>query len=697
MKKLNKANFAGLTSPEQQSEMKCMLAGAWPPLKPLPIFKYETAEYRAMISFDRKRGEWVCRKTSLPSNEVQELRGGLREITLALPHGEAEIFTEGAEQQEQELERDALRRLHAMREWREKYKTGALYFELRNSLSESQRTELDDSLRLSLTARQLQFNPKNVADVFDDLSVAGGRFAALIEFAKRNKTKQGTDTSAQEEGTLLEAESAIDPEAIDHDHSPEFGSPGFEGALTNNVLSVPHQETPEPCADANEFPAVTIKNIFPEQDQPSIAERMVHTASKPFAIEDSELAAEDSPSLVERPRLEHPHQDGHFSVFTDFEAQAPMGQPFEDRTVGSSWCFPRLEISAFQVNVLALLLLFAVTSFTIGLTVGRGPLGKRLREPPQSLLAKDAKPPALPDAADESTPRTLPAPVASSEDSIGAKTLGEATPSEEKPERGTPGSEHSAETRSTDSDSPPAKESTSPVESEVNPEPTGGIGPVTRNVSPLASRKLVRPSSKGLRRPNVVSKAVRTIRSAPRNPARYRPTSAIAATQHPIGAAPHVARSSTILVTVPDRGSQAFRVSFPNKTIAATSSLAMTSQLSVLVPPEPGAAWTHKSARLEAGELVSFGWPRYPSSVRSGLAETIRVRAIIGQLGQVQEVKLLGGSASLLPATTEAIRQWRYTPTLLDKRPVQAQQDVAIEFRPPQYSARLSTPRPPHN
>lgn len=124
----------------------------------------------------------------------------------------------------------------------------------------------------------------------------------------------------------------------------------------------------------------------------------------------------------------------------------------------------------------------------------------------------------------------------------------------------------------------------------------------------------------------------------------------------------------------------------------------MTAQLSVLVPPEGGPIKTRKSARLEAGELVSFGWPRYPKpGDRYGLAETIRVRATIGQLGQVQEVKFLGGSASLLPATTEAIRQWRYSPTLFDKRPVQAQQDVTIEFRPPQYSARLSTPHPSRN
>src|SRR5262249_23339657 len=74
--RLRKANIAGLTSPLQQAEMKSILAGTWPPLKPLPLFKYETVEYRATIDFDKKRGEWACRKTSLPSNKIQELRGG---------------------------------------------------------------------------------------------------------------------------------------------------------------------------------------------------------------------------------------------------------------------------------------------------------------------------------------------------------------------------------------------------------------------------------------------------------------------------------------------------------------------------------------------------------------------------------------------------------------------------------------------
>src|SRR5208282_4726396 len=101
---------------------------------------------------DKIHGEWVCRKTSLPSNKIQELRGGLTEITMALPHGPLEVFTEdlSAEQPEpeQESEKDAQRRLQALREWRGKYENGARYSELQHYLSESQQDEIYDIIRL---------------------------------------------------------------------------------------------------------------------------------------------------------------------------------------------------------------------------------------------------------------------------------------------------------------------------------------------------------------------------------------------------------------------------------------------------------------------------------------------------------------------------------------------------------------------
>jgi hypothetical protein len=594
--RLSKANIAGLPSPLQQAEMKSILAGAWPPLKPLPVFKYETVEYRAIIDFDKKSGEWVCRKTSLPSNKVQELRGGLREITMALPHGEAEIFNEDAEQQEQESEKDTNRRLEAIHEWRENYNSGALYFELRDYLSESQRTEMDDSLRLSLTARQLQFSAKNVGYVFDALSTAGGRFATLIEFAKRSKAKRGTAPKAQGKEAVPEAERAMDQDG------QSLGS--------------------DRCSDVDEFPTVSITNVVPERDPASWAERItLDTASQQSEIETFEIVETDSSSVIE-----HAYQEGHHSpAFTGSAGQAGAVEDAPSR-------FSALQISAFQVVVFGALFLFAVLAFIVGLTVGRGPLGSRFREVPKSMLAGDTKPPAQPDQADESTPAPTP-PVTNFNDSAGTHGLGDAKSAEEK---------------SKDSESVPTTESKAPAKPEVYSDRSGGMR-----------------------------------RSVPRRPA-------------PQWLAPKIsAAPSAILVTLPSRGSQPFRVNFPEKAIAATSSFAMTSQLSVLISAEPGAAMVHKPARLEAGELVSFAWPRYPRpGDRSGLAEIIKVRATIGQLGQVLEVRFLSGSISLLPATTLAIRQWSYRPTLLDKRPVQAQQDVTIEFRPPQYSSKVSSQHP---
>jgi outer membrane biosynthesis protein TonB len=82
---------------------------------------------------------------------------------------------------------------------------------------------------------------------------------------------------------------------------------------------------------------------------------------------------------------------------------------------------------------------------------------------------------------------------------------------------------------------------------------------------------------------------------------------------------------------------------------------------------------------------------------RYGSAETVKVRTTIGQSGHVQDIKLVSGSISLLPATMSAIRLWRYRPTLFNKRPVQVQQDVTIEFLPPQYLSHVLTQHPSRN
>jgi TonB family protein len=760
--KSTRPNIARLTSPVQRAEMKLLLAGRWPPLKPLPVFKYETDEYRASIDFDKTRGEWVCRKASLPSNKVEELRGGLTEITMALPRGQGEVFAEcaAAEQQEQELEKDASRRLQAILEWKENYENGALYSQLQGYLSESQQDEIEESIRLTLTARQLQFNPKNVAFVFEALSKAGGKLATLMEIAQRNKAEHGADVPAKAEAASHDAErlvsveaihptrdlrlqarstpasrtyvelggtnsgivlnisetgmavGAADPLVVDDDYLPRirFQLPGSGQSIeisaqivwlteskksagirfvdltaeARNQISnwIASEKPATECegrppapieslvrASLETFPEEPIGIVFPEQDELSSPERIAHAAFQASKVVTPEILEANPPSFV-------------IALQEKVHRHAPVpgiGPQVRTRKVESSadrienWPSRLyvLEISGFQVA--AVMFLFAVVSLSVVLTVERGPLRNRPRDPQKSIPAVDATSPALPNGPGETTSRTStpPAPrtAGSRSESPSAQSL-DARPDDSAARAGPIGPSSAITTRSlTDSDSP-----------EASPEHNGSAGRIARNAPPRASPK-----------PAHSPKAVGPINGAPRNPA---PRWATPATR----AAPHVSSPSTVLVTGPGDGTKPFRLILPEKPVAASSSFAMTSQLSVLVSPQPGPESAHEPARLQAGELVSFVWPRYPMpGDRHGSSETVKVRTTIGELGQVLDVKHVSGSLSLSPAAMSAIRLWRYKPTLMNRRPVQAQQDVTIEFRPPQHLPRGPTRQPPHN
>jgi hypothetical protein len=648
-------NLAGLSSPGQPAEMKLLLAGAWPPLRPLPVFKYESPECRASIEFDKARGEWVCRKTFLPSNNVQELRGGLAELTKALPPAHAEAFAQcpATGQQGQEFAREASRRLQSILEWKANFENGALYSDLQRHLSESQQQEVEEILRLTLTARQLQLSPKNIAYVFDALSKAGGRLATLMEIAQRKSTPQVADPAENAETTA--------PDAV-----PD--------APVSNLIPATIEDSPEEA----------IESVFPTQEEPALAELAAQTGPEAtVSLPPGNLDA-DPPSFF----VEH-------SEKVDPPASVPAARPQvrthkpnapANRRENPPYRQRALEISGFHIAAFAVVFLFAVISLPIGFTVGRGPLGRWLRDTQQSIFAVHVSPPVLReqqvDATSKSSAPPSPVPSIDSDHSSGITTPGSATLPEEKPKESAGDSESSIEAPATLSNPPPAAEPRPSAHSDDLPGRDGSaaqilrVAPPSTTPGPAHSFKATGPLSRAWK--NHASNSFAPSTSVP-------------------------LRRSTppgILVTTPAHGSKPFRVNFPEKPIAASSSFAMASELSVLVPPEPGSSAVHPSSRsvasrLRAGELVYFVWPRYSrQGERYGSAETVRVRATVGQLGQVLDIKLLSGSAALFPAAKSAVHLWRYRPTLLNNRPIAVQQDITIEFRPPQYLSQVRTQHP---
>jgi hypothetical protein len=650
--------------------MKLILAAKWPALKPLPVFKYETKEYRASIEFDKTHGEWLCRKTSFASNNVQELRGALAELTLALPHDQTAVRAESAaaDQPEPEFDKEANRRVQAILEWRQNYRNGAAYSELRDYLSESQQHEIDDCIRLSLTARQLQFNPKNIAYIFDALSKAGGRLATLIGIALRNKAEREANPAAQ---------ASFPPE------SPRSFAPEPTDTL---IPALAEASTPGPVqslipATFDKSPEQLIERVFTVQQPASPPEPILPAASQasPIATPDTPHVRYESliEALGERPRR-------HSSV-------APLRRPVptarvespEDRTAHWYSRFHVPEISGFQLPALAVAILFAVVSLTVGLTMRRSTPAKHPPDAQNSKPNVATESPASPDRPNQSSSSTPTPPPSNTLVAPSAPPpsfeLQDASPSAEKSTESTPVTASAERVPAISNPSPSSSahliESKPSANSQASPWPDASTGLIVRNDPPPATDK-----------PPHMPKSVGLLRRAPRNLA---PRSV----QPAAFAAPHFSRPAALLVT-PAYGAKPFRVSFPEKTVSANSSFAMTSQLSVLVSPQHGPGAAHMSARLQSAELLSFVWPRYPKSGDPyALAELIKVRATIGRLGRVTVIKFVGGSSSMLPATASAIRQWRYRPTLLNKKPVPAEQDITIEFRPSQYLSHLTTQR----
>jgi len=137
------------------------------------------------------------------------------------------------------------------------------------------------------------------------------------------------------------------------------------------------------------------------------------------------------------------------------------------------------------------------------------------------------------------------------------------------------------------------------------------------------------------------------------------------------------------VVIPPAENGKLVRAILPRKSIADSPELGITSQLSVLISPaERSTAGNHETARLQAGDVITYVVPHQPrSGDRYNSTQTVKVRATIGSDGRVTDVRPLNGPIFLLASVVSAVRQWRFHPTLLNGNPVQAQDDVTIEFR----------------
>ena len=98
-------------------------------------------------------------------------------------------------------------------------------------------------------------------------------------------------------------------------------------------------------------------------------------------------------------------------------------------------------------------------------------------------------------------------------------------------------------------------------------------------------------------------------------------------------------------------------------------------------PPRPTQTRIRQGGAVTAASLINRVQPVYPPLARqTRVSGTVRLHAIISKEGTVQQLEVMSGHPLLVQAALDAVRQWRYRPTLLNGEPVEVDTTIDVIF-----------------
>lgn len=96
---------------------------------------------------------------------------------------------------------------------------------------------------------------------------------------------------------------------------------------------------------------------------------------------------------------------------------------------------------------------------------------------------------------------------------------------------------------------------------------------------------------------------------------------------------------------------------------------------------QPRASVIRRSV-MDPGMLIVKVDPKYPPMARQTRTQgPVVLTALIGRDGHIENLHAVSGHPLLIPAALEAVRQWRYRPTMLNGQPVEVETQVTVIFR----------------
>ena len=96
-----------------------------------------------------------------------------------------------------------------------------------------------------------------------------------------------------------------------------------------------------------------------------------------------------------------------------------------------------------------------------------------------------------------------------------------------------------------------------------------------------------------------------------------------------------------------------------------------------LAPPNP----TPVSGGVIEGYLVKRVQPLYPHMAQlAGVQGDVILQAMIDREGNIVQLQAVSGHPMLVPASVDAVRQWRYRPYRLNGEPVEVETQITVRF-----------------
>jgi len=104
-------------------------------------------------------------------------------------------------------------------------------------------------------------------------------------------------------------------------------------------------------------------------------------------------------------------------------------------------------------------------------------------------------------------------------------------------------------------------------------------------------------------------------------------------------------------------------------------------ELPPIIPPKPRTP-VQVSGPIQEAKLIYKVTPIYPElAVRARVSGTVVLEALIDEEGSVVEIQALSGHPLLRDAAFDAVKQWKYLPTMIGGEPVRVMAVVTVIFR----------------